>query len=136
MLSALCGDGFDAFLQVGGASTIRSYVDSPFGDVAAQFIAAVPPAHIRFLRSLEDVFDAEGLLAAHTPNDLARLRAGRNVFGACGHTPQQLMIPTITNDTAYLDTGSGTWPQGRLTCLLWPSLRWIQQSSPLDLQRS
>ena len=45
------------------------------------------------------------------------------------HARQSKSIPTITSDTAYVDTGCGASKAGRLTCLMWPSLTWIQSES-------
>ena len=45
-LECLRGDGLDRFLQMGGAATIRSYVDSPETNVKAQLLVYVE----RFLK--------------------------------------------------------------------------------------
>ena len=113
---------FDEFLQMGGAATVRSYILPPYTNVEDQFIDAIPPSHRRFLASLEAEFSTDDLYVGHTPSesDIG------NRFGVYGHVPQQDHIPTITTATAWIDTGCGTSPQGKLTCFFWPSRTWIQ----------
>jgi hypothetical protein len=47
-------------------------------------------------------------------------------FGVFGHSAQTSEVPTVTDSAAWIDTGCGTWPSGRLTCFFWPSRTWIQ----------
>lgn len=125
MLAALGDDGFDAFLQLGGAATVRSYVDRIDADVARQFRRAVPPAHAAFLAALGTAYEADRLLVVHARPDVdATMAHGR--FVVCGHLPQGTRRPWIGPHGANVDTGCGLWPDGPLTCLLWPSLDWLQ----------
>jgi serine/threonine protein phosphatase 1 len=133
-LRALHDDGFNAFLQMGGAATIRSYVATPTGDIAASFAGAVPPEHVAFFRALSPRFAVPGLVVTHSPQELTDVLAAGDplTFGVCGHVPQGSRIPTIEANRAYIDTGCGTSTNGRLTCLLWPSRTWLQDE-PLEV---
>jgi serine/threonine protein phosphatase 1 len=113
---------FDEFLQMGGAATVRSYVDPPYADVEQQFRSAVPPTHRRFLDSLETEFSTTDIYVGHQLT--MQLVDGR--FGVYGHSPQQDVVPTVTDSVAWIDTGCGTLPKGRLTCFFWPSRSWVQ----------
>lgn len=111
---------FDAFLTMGGASTVRSYVDPPFADVKREFLDAVPPSHREFLDRLQPRYEAPDLVVAHalpSADFSHRFRVG-------GHAPQMRSAPTLGEDFAYIDTGCGTLDGGQLTCLMWPSLVW------------
>jgi 3',5'-cyclic AMP phosphodiesterase CpdA len=117
--AALHGD-LDRFLLLGGAATVRSYVEPPYGDVEGEFLRAVPEPHQVFLNQLKHQYETEELLIAHVlpdPDGTSRFRIG-------GHAPQMWSIPAIGDDHAYVDTGCGTLDQGTLTCLFWPSLSW------------
>lgn len=122
---ALMEDGLDAFLRIGGAATVRSYISDPRGDVAAQFAAAVPHVHVDFLQKMVDSYRSADLLVAHSSRDLTRLNVSA-AFAVSGHTPSMDSLPRIEARRASIDTGCGLWPDGRLTCLFWPSLSWIQ----------
>jgi hypothetical protein len=116
---------FDEFLHMGGAATVQSYVLPPYTDVEEQFIRAVPPSHRRFLTSLETEFSTDDLFVGHTPS-------ASNIgdrFGVYGHVPQQDDVPTIRADSAWIDTGCGISPNGKLTCFFWPSRTWIQTAA-------
>ena len=125
MLSAIRDDQFDAFLQLGGAATVRSYVENPSGDVASQFASSVPREHVEFLSLLSKFYEADGLYVVHDPKDLPPVQPG-SPFLVCGHMPQAGLLPRIDRRVAYVDTGCGTLPHGRLTCLNWPALDWVQ----------
>ncbi|ALU73646.1 serine/threonine protein phosphatase (plasmid) [Rhodococcus erythropolis R138] len=126
-LDALVGDGFDTFLRMGGAATVLSYVGAPRADVLSQLRESVPATHIGFLKSLANQVVVDGVVATHerpgldidTTEDTER-------FQIYGHSPQRRLLPRIERDRAFIDTGCGTLPDGRLTCLFWPSLTWIQ----------
>lgn len=126
MVAALEHNAFDSFLQMGGASTVRAYVSSPSADVESDFRAAVPRSHLRFLESLAHVFRAPGLVVTHSPRQLRAALLEAHGYGVCGHIPQVSLVPLLGRETAQIDTGCGTWSFGKLTCLLWPRLDWLQ----------
>lgn len=114
------------FLQLGGAATIRSYIgDSPSADVASEFHNAVPESHLSFLRGLRSSHETDAVLVRHQHRETGSQHHGKFVIS--GHTPQKNRTPYVGSRNALIDTGCGTWPDGRLTCLLWPSLRWFQE---------
>jgi serine/threonine protein phosphatase 1 len=127
-LDALIADGLDRFLRIGGAATIKSYVGPPDADVGGQLRAAVPKSHLAFLKSLRIRYEAEDVFATHAAASRANLSVlGREQrFGIFGHYPQKAILPRLERNQAYIDTGCGTLPGGRLTCLFWPSRSWIQ----------
>ena len=122
MLAAL-GEEFDEFLTLGGASTVRSYIDPPFVDVASEFSASVPNSHREFLSSLKEQYSTDDLLVTHR----APREADGGRFHVSGHSPQPSTKPLVLSDRAFIDTGCGTLPNGRLTCFLWPSRKWLSQ---------
>lgn len=111
---------FDDFLRIGGAATVRSYVEPPYDDVESEFVGAVPDHHREFLQDLRPDFRTDGLLVCHDrkPSNSAYL-----VFG---HHPQAQHEPLITPSWAAIDTGCGMTSTGPLTCLIWPDLTWRQ----------
>jgi serine/threonine protein phosphatase 1 len=112
---------FDEFLTVGGAATVRSYIDPPYRDVAEEFADAVPASHRRFLENLATELIIDELHVAHRAPPVAV--GGR--FVIAGHAPQRRLVPTVTEDAAYIDTGCGTVEGGVLTCFYWPSRIWV-----------
>lgn len=117
-----------AFLRMGGAATINSYISAPEPDLLAQLRRSVPAQHVNFLRELRSSFVDDGLLITHSSKRVeSSYEAPR--FHIFGHAPQSDRTPTITPTWAAIDTGCGTFPDGRLTCLLWPSLEVIQVDS-------
>ncbi|MEQ1699250.1 MAG: metallophosphoesterase [Ilumatobacteraceae bacterium] len=125
MLAAL-GGKFDEFLTLGGASTVRSYINPPFVDVASEFCASVAQSHREFLNSLAELYSREDLLVTHR----ATTEADEGPFRVFGHSPQPSTKPLVLADSAYIDTGCGTLAGGRLTCFLWPSRTWLSQPEP------
>lgn len=113
------GDVFP-LLSMGGAPTIKSYVGVPRGNVAEQLRLSVPRAHIDFLDRLLPSFTHGRLAVAHTPDDPIFDKAGVQ-YRVYGHEPTQDRRPRIDSDFAAIDTGCGLSPEGRLTCLFWPS---------------
>jgi serine/threonine protein phosphatase 1 len=123
MLKALDTGDLAAFLKLGGAATIRSYVRRPVGaNVIADFRSSVPPEHVRFLRAMLDVYQTEQVVASHRPG--AR---GGTRFRISAHRPIGA-YPVIGRDFAHLDTGCGS-SSGRLTALRWPSRTFTQVDS-------
>jgi serine/threonine protein phosphatase 1 len=119
-----------AFLRIGGAATIRSYISNPEPDVLEQLRRTVPEHHINFLRTLKDSYEEGELLVTHRPNPTSSApKAGVSRFHVFGHVPQPDLVPQITRTSAAIDTGCGTLPNGRLTCLIWPNLESIQVDS-------
>jgi serine/threonine protein phosphatase 1 len=117
-----------AFLRMGGAATINSYISAPEPDLLAQLRRSVPAQHVNFLRELRPSFVDDGLIITHSSKRVeSNYKAPR--FHIFGHAPQSDRVPTITHTWAAIDTGCGTFPDGRLTCLLWPSLEVIQVDS-------
>ncbi len=123
--AALEGRGLDAFLQMGGAATIRSYISSIGAEWEAAFVAAVSPDHRRFLQSLEAEFRlGNEILASHYPRQTSAADGDR--YHVSGHVPQGSRVPMVDRRRAFIDTGCGTFEDGKLTCFFWPSATWIQ----------
>lgn len=127
---ALDGD-LESFLVLGGARTVRSYVDPPYPDPAVQFRAAVPPDHRRFLENLADSYSDQETFVAHW----ADLRQDPR-FVITGHSPSRSFEPHVSEAGARIDTGCGTLHGGRLTCFFWPSRTWIQAESTTVVRSS
>ncbi len=112
------------FLRMGGASTIRSYVSPPYERVFDQLRAAMPQEHLRFLESLESEWTSSDVIAAHhVPK---RPTSGESAFVVAGHWVQHSLEPVIKDGAAFIDTGCGTVPNGRLTAFYWPTRAWDQ----------
>lgn len=124
-LACLESGALQRFLTIGGAATIRSYVTTVGADVLGQLRAAVPASHLRLLRTLRSHFYQDGLLVTHGPRD-ARPSQAPVSFHVYGHIPQRSLVPAVTATAAAIDTGCGTLPDGRLSCLAWPSLEVTQ----------
>lgn len=120
LLEALEASDLTDFLKMGGAMTIRSYVGGPVGpDVLGDFSRAFPAEHLDALRRMRDAYETDDLIAQHDP------RSGTtSKFRISAHVPVG-NEPLIGSDSAQLDTGCGA-DAGRLTALLWPSLRYVQ----------
>ena len=117
-------DGLESFLRMGGAKTVRSYLEPPYQDALSRLRAAVPQAHRQFLESLGTVYDGTDVIAVHDPKDAPT--DGR--FVIAGHATQSSLVPLVSEKMALIDTGCGTRLGGRLTCFLWPTQRWWQSS--------
>ncbi len=118
----------DRFLRMGGAATIASYVDAPRGDLLSQVRHAVPRDHVDFLQALIPSMMNDGVFAAHDRAVQHKLEVDPSVFRIYGHSPQRDLVPTINATEAFIDTGCGTIVDGRLTCMFWPSLDWVQST--------
>lgn len=120
LLAALDTGCLAAFLKMGGASTIRSYVGRPVRpDVISDFRSCIPPEHIVFLRSMPDQFETKRVIASHKPPV-----ADGSRFRISAHIPVG-DEPLIESNSASIDTGCGPLT-GRLTALIWPSLAYVQ----------
>ncbi len=123
MLTALDTGDLAAFLKMGGARTIRSYVRRRVGaDVVADFRSSVPTDHIRLLRAMPEVYQTAQLIAAHRPRS-----DGGTRFQISAHVPVG-QYPVIGAKYAHLDTGCSS-PSGRLTAFRWPSRTFTQVDS-------
>ena len=120
LLRALDTADLTAFIKMGGATTIRSYLHRPVGpDVLEDFLAHLPTLHLAGLRSMPSTWESDGLIARHAPVVDSR-------FSISAHIPVG-PLPRITATTAQLDTGSGSSGDlGRLTAFLWPSRDYLQ----------
>lgn len=107
-------------LSMGGATTIKSYVESPKGNVGEQLRQSVPPRHRAFLDRLLPWFMDDRLAVAHGPNDPIFDQVGDR-YRVYGHVPILDGRPKIGNRSAAIDTGCGTSTDGRLTCFFWPA---------------
>lgn len=107
-------------LSMGGAPTIKSYVEVPRGDVGEQLRQKVPPSHIAFLDKLLPSFTHGHLVVTHSPDDSVVDQAG-GLYRVYGHIPTADQRPRIGDRSASIDTGCGVTPDGRLTCFFWPA---------------
>lgn len=112
------------FLRMGGAATIRSYVDPPYKDVFAQLREAVPARHRQVLMSMTMEWGLGEVVARHRLSDGANDSGHR--FLIAGHTVQRDRAPRVGSGSALIDTGCGTVRDGRLTAFYWPSRTWDQ----------
>ena len=120
LLEALETGNLAAFLKMGGAMTIRSYVGGHVGpDVLLDFRAHFPIAHLDAIRGMTETYELADVIAQHNPPSRS---TGK--FQISAHVPVG-KLPRVGRHSAELDTGCGT-PGGRLTALLWPSLNCVQ----------
>jgi serine/threonine protein phosphatase 1 len=120
LLDALETESLTAFLKIGGAMTIRSYVGGKVGaDVLSDFGARFPREHLNALRRMPQTYETDDLIAQHEPP-----AASTHKFRISAHVPVG-KTPRVGRESAQLDTGCGT-ESGRLTALLWPGLDLIQ----------
>lgn len=83
LLDALDRRDLSAFLKMGGAMTIRSYVRGRVGpDVLAEFEARLPPNHVEALRRMPLTYETESLIAQHIPS-----RPSTPKFRISAHVP-------------------------------------------------
>jgi serine/threonine protein phosphatase 1 len=123
LIAALETGDISAFLKMGGAMTIRSYVGGRVGpDVLSEFRAALPSAHVEFIRRMPERFETDELDARHRPHEAL------DRFQISAHVPVG-MLPLIRSSSAQLDTGCGRNIDGRLTAFLWPSRNFVQVDS-------
>jgi serine/threonine protein phosphatase 1 len=120
LLDALDREDLSAFLKMGGAMTIRSYVGGRVGpDVLGEFTTKLPREHLKALRRMPLTYETDELVAQHVPP-----RSSTRRFRITAHVPVG-DLPRLGHRSAQLDTGCGT-DSGRLTALLWPTLDYIQ----------
>ncbi|GAA1434413.1 metallophosphoesterase family protein [Microlunatus lacustris] len=120
LLGALDTGSLTAFLKMGGAMTIRSYVGARVGpNVLQDFLSRFPRAHLEGIRRMPELYETKALIAQHIPSPLSSPK-----FRISAHVPVG-ELPLIEIRSAQLDTGCGG-QSGRLTALLWPTLDYIQ----------
>jgi serine/threonine protein phosphatase 1 len=120
LVNALDTNDLGAFLKMGGAMTIRSYVGGKVGpDVLRDFRGKFPSEHLDALRRMAETYETSDLIAQHISPASSTLK-----FRISAHVPVG-RLPRIGRHSAQLDTGCGA-DSGRLTALLWPSLEYIQ----------
>lgn len=120
LLEALDTGDLRAFLKMGGAMAIRSYVGMKVGpDVLADFRTSFPREHLDAIRRMPEIYELDGVIAQHIPPAPSTTR-----FRISAHLPVG-ELPRIWRDSAQLDTGCGA-ESGRLTALLWPSRDYVQ----------
>lgn len=125
-LAAIDKDRVDRFLRMGGAATLTSYPRPDVNGARLPLRQRVPAPQVEFLRNLRRTFIGDGCFAAHDPSDGDALAA--DTFGVFGHRLLSAGVPEINESRALIDTGCGTFPDGKLTCFLWPSRAWFQAS--------
>ncbi|NKQ52015.1 serine/threonine protein phosphatase [Amycolatopsis sp. K13G38] len=120
LLEALDTGDLSAFLKMGGAMTIRSYVGRRVApEVLESFRASFPTEHLEAIRRMPDTYESDDLIAQHV---LPAASTPKFRIGA--HVPVG-KLPRIEHHSAQLDTGCGG-KSGRLTALFWPSLDYVQ----------
>ena len=120
LLHALDSGNLAAFLKIGGAATIRSYVKGPVGlDVLADFRACLPLPHLEALRRMPETYETDEVVASHAPKSRPDGRYGISAHSEVGP------LPRVGKHSAMIDTGC-TEKSGRLTALLWPSRQFVQ----------
>ena len=120
LLDAFETADLSAFLKMGGAMTIRSYVGRDVGpDVLADFKAAFPNEHLDAIRQMADRYETNEVIAQHGPSAPTTSK-----FRISAHVPVG-ELPRIGPSSAELDTSGGA-ESGRLTALLWPSRNYVQ----------
>lgn len=124
LLQAIDTQDLTAFLKMGGAATIRAYVEGDVGpDVIGDFRRAFPMAHLEAIRRMPARFRDARIIAQHEPlHPMSLLRVKR--FAIAAHRPVGL-LPRIGLHSADIDTGCSD-EGGRLTAFLWPSRDYIQ----------
>jgi serine/threonine protein phosphatase 1 len=116
------------FFLMGGASTVRSYLDPPYENVIQRFRVKVPRSHRDFFNSLQILWKGDGVTAVHQWS--SEISIGSD-FLVSGHSVTPTGEPLVSNVAAQIDTGLGVVENRNLTCFLWPSKEWYQS----DLKR-
>jgi serine/threonine protein phosphatase 1 len=118
----LDGGDLGSLLALGGAPTVTSYLGNPVGPVSDRLRAEVPPAHRTLLANLLPCWRAPGVIALHRwpPEPI-----DAHDYVVLGHYHQPGGQPSIGEKAAYIDTGCGREPSGKLTCLMFPELDWF-----------
>lgn len=128
-MNYLRGGSIADFLLMGGAATLQSYMTPETAHNNPDRDNMVPDSHAVFFERLLDSYWTDKLVVTHSPKDplpAELVQTNGSVFRVAGHLPQSNLVPRISSDMALIDTGSGMWDDGRLTCLFWPRKDWIQ----------
>ncbi|MUL77220.1 metallophosphoesterase [Mycolicibacterium sp. CBMA 226] len=124
---ALASGEIFPFLSMGGAMTVKSYIRSPKGNVGEQLRKSIPMHHVEFLDRLHPWFVGDSLAVAHDPSDPIFEQVGDR-YRVYGHIPTADRLPRVGPSSAAIDTGCGSFADGRLTCFLWPDRSFRQVS--------
>lgn len=124
-LSVLRGGPVVPLLRMGGSTTVMSWTPDVVGDVGAALRASVSPQEIHFFEDLEVSWSSDGFVAVHgiargTVEGLAP-----DVTLVVGHHIQRDGIPKVIDDIAFVDTGCGSMPEGRLSAMLLPERSFV-----------
>lgn len=125
LLDVLRGGPIAPLLLMGGSATIRSWVPNVSGDVRLALQQEVTDEEVDFFESLVDFWSAGDVVATHArPSDGQDTTPTRELL-VVGHYIQQDASPRIVDGCAYLDTGCGSLPHGRLSALLLPERTFV-----------
>lgn len=123
-LEALDSADLAHFLKIGGAKTIHSYLRRPVGpNVIAELVSEVPEKHIDFIRRMPDTFEDADVIASHVHISGPDVRYRVSAHVSVG--PE----PLIESNGARIDTGCGSFANGRLTAFIWPARTYFQVES-------
>lgn len=125
LLDVLRGGSAVPLLKMGGASTVLSWATDVVGDVGEALRASVSKDEVDFLDGLEDSWSSGDYVAAHaiSPGSTERLRPEQILI--VGHHIQCDAVPRIVGQCAFLDTGCGSIPHGRLSAMLLPERTFV-----------
>lgn len=125
--AALCevlrGGPVAPLLLMGGGATVRSWVSDVVGDVAEALREAVSAEQRAFLFDLQDEWETTRVRATHS----SLPAASDPRLHVVGHYIQADCEPRLADGVAYLDTGCGSRPGGRLSALLLPEVQFISR---------
>jgi serine/threonine protein phosphatase 1 len=119
-LNAIQSNAMGPFLKMGGALTVRSYVGGAVKPrVWEELRNAVPATHIDLIQKMPLEFKLDDVQARHEPWNSTDGSYSVSAHRYVGTEPR------IGSSSAQIDTGCGDFG-GRLTTLLWPSLKYFQ----------
>jgi serine/threonine protein phosphatase 1 len=124
-LAVLEGGSIVPFLQIGGSSTITSWVPNVRGDVAAALCQQVTDEELSFFRELDTSWVSDGYIANHGLTDDVQRALTSTELLVVGHHIQRDATPRIVGQVAYLDTGCGSMMGGRISALLLPEREFV-----------
>jgi serine/threonine protein phosphatase 1 len=125
LLAVLRGGPVLPLLQMGGSTTVMSWTPEVVGDVGAALRASVSPQEIHFLEGLEMSWSSDGFVAVHQIAEGAVESLALDVTLVVGHHIQRDAIPKVVGNVAFVDTGCGSMPAGRLSAMLLPERRFV-----------